>query len=57
MLVFLNCEDYLLIHRGAKIIAHGCVDDPLTFTSVADAVDGMVGPFDTQLWTSHRQQV
>ena len=49
-LAFQDSEDYLLIHRGAKIIANGRVDDPITFTGVADAVDGTAGPFDTQLW-------
>ena len=42
--------DYLLVHRGARIIASGRENAPITFTAISDAVDDSAPPFETNLW-------
>lgn len=49
-LVWESSDDYLLVNRGAKIIADGSVGAPITLTAYDDAVLGVADPFATQLW-------
>lgn len=49
-LVWNRSQDYLIIHRGAKINAEGTSDEPITFTAYVDAVEGAADPFAVQLW-------
>jgi hypothetical protein len=49
-LAFSESADYVLINRGAKIIAQGTAARPITFTGYEDAVLGTAGPEETQLW-------
>jgi hypothetical protein len=49
-LAFTNSADYVLINRGAQIIADGSPAAPITFTAFADAVTGTAGANDVQLW-------
>lgn len=49
-LAFTESEDYVLINRGAKIIAQGTAARPIIFTGYEDAVLGTADPEDTQLW-------
>ena len=45
-----SSDDYLLINRGAKIVADGRVGAPITLTAYDDAVLEVADPFATQLW-------
>lgn len=49
-LAFSDAGDYVLINRGAKIIAQGSPTAPITFTGFTDAVTQTAGPEDVQLW-------
>jgi hypothetical protein len=49
-LAFSESADYLLINRGASIVAQGTAAKPITFTGYEDAVLGTAGPEETQLW-------
>ena len=43
-------DDYLLVNRGAQIIAVGSPTRPITITGFADAVTGTADMFDVSLW-------
>lgn len=43
-------DDYLLINRGAQIIAVGSPSRPITLTGFTDAVTETAGQFDVSLW-------
>mgnify|MGYP000754809666 CR=1 FL=1 len=49
-LAFQSSDDYLVINRGSQIFAEGTSTNPITVTSVSDAVDGSVGPEDVSEW-------
>jgi hypothetical protein len=49
-LAWLQSSDYLLINRGARIIAEGSPAAPIVMSGFADLVLGSAGKFDTQLW-------
>jgi len=49
-LVFQDAFDYLLINRGAQIIANGSLTAPITFTSFTDAITGTATANDVQQW-------
>lgn len=49
-LAFSEAADYVLINRGASIIAQGTAARPITFTGFTGAVTGVAGPEDVQLW-------
>ena len=49
-LAFSDNTDYLVINRGSQIIADGTASQPITLTSVTDAVLHTVGPEDVQEW-------
>ncbi len=48
-LAFQTNKDFVIINRGARILADGRLDAPITFTSVSD-VNGTVSPEDVQEW-------
>jgi hypothetical protein len=49
-LAFTDTSDYLVVNRGAQIIADGTAASPITFTSVTDAVLKTAQPEDVQQW-------
>ncbi len=49
-LVFQDAFDYVLINRGAQIVANGSPTAPITFTSFIDAISGTAGVNDVQQW-------
>ena len=49
-LAFLDSSDYLLINRGATIMADGSPTAPITLTGYTDAVSDTAGPEDVALW-------
>lgn len=49
-LAFKTSDDYMVINRGSQIFAQGSDTDPVTVTSVSDAVDGTVDPEAVQEW-------
>ncbi len=49
-LAFESSDDYLVINRGSQIEAVGTAVNPITITSVSDAIDGTVGPEDVSQW-------
>ncbi|WP_373091955.1 serine/threonine protein kinase [Zhongshania sp.] len=49
-LAFQSSDDYMVINRGSQIFAEGTASEPITITSVSDAVQGTVGPEDVQAW-------
>lgn len=49
-LAFQSSDDYFVINRGSQIFAEGTEINPITITSVSDAVDGTVGPEDVSEW-------
>jgi hypothetical protein len=49
-IAFTDASDYLLVNRGARIIADGTATAPITFTGFTDAVTHTAGPYDVQLW-------
>jgi hypothetical protein len=49
-IAFVNPGDYVLITRGAKLIAEGTPTAPITFTGYTDAVTNTAGPEDQSLW-------
>lgn len=49
-LVWTSAADYLLVTRGAKIVAEGSPIAPITLTAYEDAVSKSAHPFATQLW-------
>lgn len=49
-LAFSDGADYLLINRGAQIVANGSSTAPITLTGFTDAVTNTAGPEDVQLW-------
>ncbi|HEY7753142.1 MAG TPA: hypothetical protein VH856_04940, partial [Steroidobacteraceae bacterium] len=49
-LVFQDASDYVLVNRGAEIIANGSPTAPITFTSFTDAITGTAGANDVQQW-------
>ena len=49
-LAFSESADYVLINRGASIVAQGTAAKPITFTGYEDAVLGTAGPEEVQLW-------
>jgi hypothetical protein len=49
-LVFQNPADYVLITRGARIIADGLPTKPIVFTSFEDAISDTAGANDVQQW-------
>ena len=48
-LAFTNSSKFMIINRGAQIVAVGTPDAPITLTSTSD-IDGSVGPEDVQQW-------
>lgn len=49
-LAFQSSDDYMVINRGSQIFAEGAMNDPITITSVSDAVENSVDPEDVQQW-------
>lgn len=49
-LAFRSSDDYFVINRGSQIQAIGTAINPITITSVSDAVDGVVGAEDVSQW-------
>ena len=49
-LAFLDSSDYLLVNRGASIMADGSPTAPITLTGYTDAVSETAGAEDVQLW-------
>ncbi len=49
-LAFRSSDDYMVINRGSQIFAEGTSSNPITITSVSDAVDGTVGAEDVSQW-------
>ncbi|WP_086932893.1 serine/threonine protein kinase [Agarilytica rhodophyticola] len=49
-LAFRTSDDYMVINRGSQIFAEGTQQNPITITSVSDAVDGTVTPEAVQEW-------
>lgn len=49
-LAFQSSDDYMVINRGSQIFANGEMNDPITITSVSDAIENAVGPEDVQQW-------
>ncbi len=49
-IAFTSANDYLLITRGAQLIADGLSTAPITFTGFTDAVSHTAGAYDVQLW-------
>ena len=49
-LAFQSSDDFMVINRGAQIVANGTPAAPITITSQTDAVFGTVGPEDVQQW-------
>lgn len=49
-LAFSDASDYLLINRGASIVANGSPTAPITLTGFTDAVSGTATPEAVQLW-------
>lgn len=49
-LAFSDGADYLLINRGAQLVANGSSTAPITLTGFTDAVTSTAGPEDVQLW-------
>lgn len=50
VLAFNSSDDYIVINRGSQIFAEGALGNPVTITSVSDAVEGSVEPEDVQQW-------
>lgn len=49
-LAFSDSADYVLVNRGAQIIANGSPAAPITFTSFSDAVSNNAGADDVSQW-------
>jgi len=49
-LAFQSSDDYLVVNRGSQIQAVGTAVNPITITSVSDAIDGTVGAEDVSQW-------
>lgn len=49
-LAFNQSDDYMVINRGSQIFAQGSEGNPVTITSVSDAIEGDVDPEDVQQW-------
>jgi hypothetical protein len=49
-IAFLDAADYVLINRGAKIVADGSPTAPIIFSGYTDLVTRTAGPEDVQLW-------
>jgi len=49
-LAFQSSDDYLVVNRGSQIQAAGTAINPITITSVSDAIDGTVGAEDVSQW-------
>jgi len=49
-LAFQSSDDYLVVNRGSQIQAVGTAINPITITSVSDAIDGTVGAEDVSQW-------
>lgn len=49
-LAFQSSDDYFVVNRGSQIHAIGTAINPITITSVSDAVDGTVGAEDVSEW-------
>ncbi len=49
-LAFFSSQDYVVITRGARIIAEGTRDRPIIFSAVADLRDGQATLSDRGLW-------
>jgi hypothetical protein len=49
-LVWTDPEDYLLVHRGSRLVAQGTSVAPITLTGFSDAILGNAGKEETQLW-------
>ena len=49
-LAWIDNTRYLMVNRGSRIIARGSQTAPITLTATRDAVNGLAGPDDVQLW-------
>lgn len=49
-LAFGTSDNYMVVNRGAQLIADGAAGAPVTLTSFSDAVLGSVGPEDVSQW-------
>src|SRR5690554_6224169 len=49
-LAFNSSDDYMVINRGSQIFAEGTLGNPVTVTSVSDAVENDVHPEAVQQW-------